>query len=258
MKCGIITPIGPGHEELAGQAKSSISDAIQHGKGAFDAIDWFPVEDPRGELGRSRARNNGIASAREAGCDWLFFLDADDLIAMDAFETVAPLLNQVDAVWGAICELKESGPTLRDSQVMEIGDYAGLIAHDPYLTLQMGHFVKTSCLGEKTFDEDLDTGEDFKYYLDVWKSHRCVKIPKPLFVNRRGRHSTGPRSATGREWGDAARKLIADARTGNVAPDHPPAICAVMICSRLSSRSGLAGGSARKPMRCPGVSSTFP
>lgn len=219
MKCGIVTPVGPGHEELAGQADASISDAVSHGKGAFDEIEWFPVPDPHGELGRSQARNKGIAAAREAGCDWTFFLDADDLIAMDAFDTVAPMLDQFDAVWGAICELKESGPALRESQIMEIRDYAELISHDPYLTLQMGHFVRSSCLGEKPFDEDMDTGEDFKYYLDVWKSHRCVKIPKPLFVNRRGHHSTGPRSATGHEWGEAARNLIADARAGHTVDE---------------------------------------
>jgi len=223
MKCGVITPIGPGHADLARQAESSVLDAVQHSKGSFDDIEWFPVEDPRGELGRSRARNIGIDSAREAGCDWLFFLDADDLIAMDAFDTVSALLDQCDAVWGAICELKESGPALRDSQVLEIKDYAALITHDPYLTLQMGHFVKASCLEEKPFDETLDTGEDFKYYLALWKSHRCIKIPKPLFVNRRGQHSTGPRSASGREWGEAARKLIAEARAGraDAGPQTP-------------------------------------
>ena len=162
MKCVVITPIGPGHEALARQAESSVLDAVKHSRGAFDDITWYPVEDHRGELGRSKARNKGIAHARQTGCDWLFFLDADDLMAMDAFETASPMLGDYDAIFGAICELRETGPVLRDSQIMEIRNYADLIAHDPYLTLQMGHFVRTSCLGDKAFDEALDTGEDFK------------------------------------------------------------------------------------------------
>jgi FkbM family methyltransferase len=59
------------------------------------------------------------------------------------------------------------------------------------------------------FDERMDCGEDFDYYLRLWASHRCVKVQQPLFLNRRNAASTGPRSATPGEWRAAAQGAIA-------------------------------------------------
>jgi glycosyl transferase/beta-hydroxylase protein BlmF len=72
----------------------------------------------------------------------------------------------------------------------------------------MGHFVKTSVAIETLFDETRNTGEDFDYYLRVWETHLCIKIPLPFFYNRRGLHSRGPKSATGREWRLAVTEIM--------------------------------------------------
>src|SRR5258707_1370425 len=111
MKCCVVMPVGPGHELFALDAIDSVTNAATR-PGAFDDVCVVRVDDLNGELGRSAARNDGVKRAKGAGADWLFFLDADDLMHPDAFEAVRPFLHGYDAVWGAICELaddEESG-----------------------------------------------------------------------------------------------------------------------------------------------------
>jgi FkbM family methyltransferase len=86
---------------------------------------------------------------------------------------------------------------------------AELLSYDPWLTVQMGHFVRTAAAAENPFDERLDCGEDFDYYLRLWSRYRCIKMPQPLFLNRRNAASTGPRSATPGQWRSAAQAAIA-------------------------------------------------
>jgi FkbM family methyltransferase len=72
----------------------------------------------------------------------------------------------------------------------------------------MGHFVRTAVAAQHPFNVDLNTGEDFDYYLRLWEHQRCVKIDKIFFANRRGQQSTGPRSATGEDWRRTVDGLI--------------------------------------------------
>jgi FkbM family methyltransferase len=213
MKCAVIMPVGPGHEALALDAQDSVRSAFAHARGAFTALEMIVVDDTAATLGRSQARNNGVAAAAAAGADWIFFLDADDIMDANAFAAVAPSLAGHDAVWGAIAELapdEESG-VLREEQLPEIHGIEPLLSCDPYGLLQIGHFVKTAVALAHPFDTALDAGEDFDYYLRVWAKHKCIKIPQPLFYNRRGMHSTGPRSATGRQWRETVQKLVCKA-----------------------------------------------
>ena len=213
MKCAVIMPVGPGHAALALDARDSIEAAFAAAPGIFSELSVVEIDDTAATLGRSRARNNGIASAIAAGADWIFFLDADDIMDANAFAAVAPYLPRYDAVWGAIAELapdEESG-ILREEQLAEIHGIESLLSCDPYGLLQIGHFVKAPIALANPFDTALDAGEDFDYYLRVWAKHKCIKIQPPLFYNRRGMHSTGPRSATGRQWRETVQKLVCKA-----------------------------------------------
>ena len=215
LKCAVITPIGPGHEDsFRNTCLPSIQQAIEFGAGPFQQIDCIPVADLNGQLGRSRARNIAVNQAYDENYDWLFFLDADDIIYSEAFESVLNLVDEFDGIWGSIVEVSHNNPksiTPRPNQINFINDFNTLIECDPFLTIQMGHFVRTHIAKKFPFDEKLDAGEDFKYYLEVWKDHDCVKFDKPLFFNVRGNHSVGPRSATGTDWrvsvDDQIRKL---------------------------------------------------
>ena len=213
MRCAVITPIGPGHHERYAVARASIDHAWQQSRGPFDDLVHLPLPDPLGQFGRSRRRNDGIRMALDQGVDWLFFLDADDFLAPQAFGAVAPYVGRFRAVWGQICEMSpgETVPKLREGQLGPTSDIVDILTHDPYLTIQMGHFVRTEAAADVMFDEGMDTGEDFKYYLGLWSGGSCVKVSDIFFVNLRGHHSTGPRSADGGQWRTEVQKVICEA-----------------------------------------------
>jgi FkbM family methyltransferase len=202
LRCAVVTPVGPGHEELFDECTRSVTRAFSADAGPFAALHHVRIDDTTGLLGRSRARNEGVRQAAAEGADYVFFLDADDLMAADAFAIAGAFLPAYDAVWGAISSFVDhpDDAVLRANQLWCSSSLSDVLFNEPFLTLQMGHFVRTAVALQHPFDESLDTGEDFDYYLRVWADVRCLKIPKPLFHNRRGHHSTGPRAATGRDW----------------------------------------------------------
>jgi glycosyltransferase involved in cell wall biosynthesis len=177
--------------------------------GPFESVRVKVVDDTLADLGRSAARNQGV-KASEA--DWLFFLDADDLIHPSAFVN----FNRIDwslhdGVWGLISEYV-MGCIVERYQVRAISTYAELLRFSPPLALQIGHFVRREVAAEHPFAEDMDTGEDWKYYLELWEKRRCVKVPYAFYVNERHRPSTGPRAATGKEWNQVVQDLVVAAR----------------------------------------------
>jgi len=174
-------------------------------KGPFKTVNIRIVDDTKGELGRSQARNQGL---EESEAEWVFFLDADDLMHPHCLRNFQA---GYDAVFGQIIEYSNGIAAWR-YQVPEITSYEELLAFDPYLTLQMGHFVRREVVKGIGFDPEMDTGEDWKYYLELWKNHDCVKIDKPLFINVRGQHSQGPRSASGGQWREVVEPMIKAAR----------------------------------------------
>ena len=213
MKCAVVIPIGPGHEVLALDAHDSVEQAFRVAAGPFTSVVVITIDDTQGSLGRSAARNQGVAQAQQQGADWIFFLDADDVLAPRTFAAAGPYIRQYDAVWGAIAELasdEESG-VLRSGQVTELVNFSQLLANDPWITLQIGHFVKIGIATLVPFNPDLDAGEDFDYYLRVWSRFNCIKISEPLFYNRRGMRSTGVRAATDSQWRVAVQHLISTA-----------------------------------------------
>ena len=206
MRLDIITPVGPGHETLIQEAILSLDIAKLH-PGPFDSIQMIAVEDFQGLNGRSKSRNHGI---RKSKSDWLFFLDADDLLHPEAFKNMNDFMKY-DCVWGQITEYRE-GCYLPRYQVPKIENIKVLYDVDPYLTLQMGFFVRRDKM--IPFDESLDCGEDWDVYLKLWKSFKCIKQPKPFMINRRGFHSQGPKSADGGQWRESVTRIIKESRVG--------------------------------------------
>lgn len=212
MKCAVIIPVGPGHDELSREAGASVERAFRENPGPFSEVATFRLNDTKGERGRSACRNLGVERAATDGFEWVFFLDADDVMAPGCFAAVKDHVADRDAIFGLIAETAGDveAATLRPDQVRATDSFGDILRNDPTLTLQMGHFVRTEIVRGIRFDEAMDCGEDFKYYLDLWFRHRCRKIEEVLFVNRRGRHSTGPRSANGRQWSEAVRGVFGD------------------------------------------------
>ena len=76
MKCAVVTPVGPGHDLYALDAEDSVKRATAAARGPFAEIVYIKVDDGLGKMGSAAARNHGVGLAREAGAEWLFFLDA--------------------------------------------------------------------------------------------------------------------------------------------------------------------------------------
>jgi hypothetical protein len=209
-RCAVITPVGPGHENLYGECLASIENSFAVKKGNFSEIVPVRIDDPDGSLGRSGARNLGIKEASAHDVQWIFFLDADDIMAPSAFEYVSPYLEEYDGIWGSIWTIEQGETSARErpEQLPFLDSIEDVLQGDPFLTLQMGHFVRTSVARATLFNESLNTGEDFDYYLRVWEKYRCIKIPLPFFYDRRGLHSQGPKSATGHEWRQQVENII--------------------------------------------------
>lgn len=226
MNCAVITPIGPGHEGLFEQCKASIDNAIHYSKGPFDNVFILAIDDTKGLQGRSHCRNKAVEMACQQQIDWLFFLDADDLMIPNAFEVIQPYYQDYDAIWGAITELNPGAQqgNLRLPQLFSLRTIDELLSFDPFITLQMGHFVKSNIARNNPFAEEMDTGEDFHYYLRIWSQYNCIKMDKPLFLNRRGMHSQGPRSATGQDWKQAVNQIIADYSQKRMLDDEKRAV----------------------------------
>jgi glycosyltransferase involved in cell wall biosynthesis len=201
VKLDVIIPIGPGHEDLVNEAVNSVNMACLTDQGPFTEIKIKAVDDRDGSNGRSKSRNLAMDASK---ADWLFFLDADDLMHPDALGILRDY-EDFDAVWGLIAEYKD-GLVLPRFQVPYIEKFETLVKLDPYYTLQMGFFVRREVMPK--FDEYMDCGEDWKAYIHLWKNYQCIKQDRPLMVNRRGSHSTGPRSATGRDWMEAVHEMI--------------------------------------------------
>jgi FkbM family methyltransferase len=213
LACLVLIPVGPGHETIVEQAAASVELAKAQGLGPFTQVDTLVLEDLKGECGRSRRRNDGVDYALAHGYDWIFFLDADDLMWGQAFQQAAPYVAQKDAIFGLIAEMvpeNEENILLRANQLRSSESLADILRMDPFLTLQMGHFVRASAAATVRFDPAMNTGEDFQYYLELWRQFRCIKIDQILFVNRRGLHSTGPRAADGQAWRTAVDKVFVD------------------------------------------------
>ncbi|MAY89021.1 MAG: hypothetical protein CML02_20145 [Pseudooceanicola sp.] len=215
MKCAVITPVGPGHAELFAQSCApSVAQARSFGMGPFTEIDHMMMDDTAGAHGRSNRRNEALQQALAAGVDWVFFLDADDVMTPNAFAAFGEVLAgepDLDAVWGLICTYNDAGdPELREGQPERIDSRQALLSVMPALAIQIGAFVKTEAAAAIGFDAAMNTGEDFRFYYRLWAAYRCAKRPVIFFVNRRGQHSTGPRAATGADWNESVTRQWAE------------------------------------------------
>ena len=152
-----------------------------------------------------------------------------------AFSIFAGYADRFDAVWGqmAIKPPDTAEHHIRFPQALTLQSVDELLLLDPFMTLLMGHFVRTGVALELPFDENMDAGEDFDYYIRAWEKYRCTKIAEVLSVNRSDRHSSGPRAATADQWRIAATaRLAAGLEKRNLQRDSAQAITALNRCSR--------------------------
>lgn len=219
-KLTVVTPVGPGHEKYAEEAKISVQSAARYSD-YFDSVDHIIVDDTAGELGRSKARNKGIL---EADSDWIFLLDADDLMIKDAlcwFEppkdpsTVAifgSVYIQYPASKWMIGAYIQNGHRVIDAIIPQYdlkNGWDDLVNSDIVGTISMGAFFKRSALIDNLFLESLNSGEDFEFYLNLFSKHNFVKERRPLVLARtRVPSAVGPKGYQNLEWCSACRPYV--------------------------------------------------
>lgn len=184
MELAVITPVGPGHIEVVQNCIRSVGEME---RGPFSNIRHVVVEDYSGALGRSRARNKGMVDA-----DWYFFLDADDTIYPDA---TAHLDTRYVATFGLIVL---NGRAAR-SNICPC-KRVHLVKHGARGTLSMGMFVRAEVARSLRFNEGMEIGEDFDFYMRL---PNFIKVPEKL-VNISYPLNKGKKS----DWLGACRQVI--------------------------------------------------
>ena len=226
----------------------------------FSELEVVPVDDQKGELGRSRARNLGVSRALSSGADWIFFLDADDLMAEGAFAAASSYLPNYDAVWGLVAtqEADEAQAHLRMPQPLTLQSIDEVLAFDPFRTLKMGHFVRAEAARGTPFTETLDAGEDFDYYLRLWESHRCAKVPELFFIIRAARHSVGARAATPEAWRAAALAQLEAKRAQRGLSADPIRLLAAQRRCAAELQARYRARSLAQPEDCLALTASYP
>lgn len=210
MKVVILTPVGPGHEKFTLDRVASITEAIGNTRRDEIGVEHFTVDDTDGELGRSKARNLLREKIPERA-DWVGWFDADDLMAPGALQRLREAVKaqpDLEAVWGAIWSFRGQEPPRVRPRQQYPKTFHELVRMEPTSTLQSGFFVRAAIARQEPWNEAMDAGEDFEMYLRLWRTRKCRKIMDPFMFNRRGEHSTGPRSADGRTWRREVMRLL--------------------------------------------------
>lgn len=192
LTCAVVTPIGPGHQALYDECAKSVKQAFEESGGGFSDLIALRVDDPEGRLGMAQARNLGAEVAENHGADWILFLNADDLLAINAFRDAKTFLENYDAVWGQIFTFENGGTEAvkRIPQIECTDSITDLLAQPPNMLLQTGHFMRTAVARQFLFDETLDDDADLDQALRVWENARCVKLPCAISLKRSGSETT--------------------------------------------------------------------
>ena len=199
MNVVVVIPMGPGHETLAVAAGASVVDAWQWWRGPFADMAIDVVDDRLGELGRSRARNRGIQ--RNPQADFYFLLDADDKMERMAFGCVD---LDAPATFGCV-KLEGINRQVPVSNVYPVTRET-LLQFGARGTLSMGCFVRGDVARATPFDESLDVGEDFDFYLRL---PGFVKIAAPLVSIGYDQPSAGgPRGYDATDWWGACDAVV--------------------------------------------------
>ncbi len=198
MKLAIITPVGPGHEELVEKARQSVEAAKQN-PGPWTSIQHVVVDDTDGVLGIPLARNVGVTQSWDA--DWYFFLDSDDRMAPDAL-----MLNdfEVDATFGAIKIDGNPAPTdhypVTPDNLIEVGPVGSLV---------MGFFARGRMVRCNPWIEVVGP-DDWLWFLDVFyrKGYTFRKRYTPLAYLNKDTPAGGPKGHTkAYDWGASCRSI---------------------------------------------------
>ena len=156
-----------------------------------------------------RKENGGVSSARNAGIRdaagiWLFFLDADDLLKADAFETLLSIASADTDIVCAAYEMQWSdGRTeycgFHGTTPHEVRD--SLIRGDSALNSMCARLYRTEMIrkNQLTVPEGISVGEDVLFNLEAFRCARGYRFSgKSIYIYRRNDASAMAKAGTNR------------------------------------------------------------
>lgn len=196
MKLAVITPVGPGHEKAAEAAIASVTMAT-YGDHPFRSVRHVVIEDKKGFSGRSASRNRGM----KADADWYFFLDADDTMRPDA---LGRNIFTSPATFGSV---SLNGTVIQEN--VYPCSWRRLALYGAHGTLSMGFFCRADIARSLRFNEDMDAGEDFDFYMRL---PGFTKLAVPLVdIGYDLPSAGGPRGYDKIDWVGICNRVIAAA-----------------------------------------------
>lgn len=191
-----------------------------------DVLEALAAEDTRIRVihqengGVSSARNRGVESARG---EWLFFLDADDLLTPDALETLLALTDDsLDVICGAYAMRYVDEGGREEIHACADGDLQtvleSLIRGDSALNSMCARLYRTSMVINRHIRAPLGVkvGEDVLFNLDFFASARAWKMTdKVIYIYEFGGDSAMTRArrdvyAKSRDMLDGITRYIAE------------------------------------------------
>ena len=153
--------------------------------------------------------NGGVSSARNAGMkeargEWLFFLDADDLLKENALEILLSLISpDIDITCGAYEMLWDDGRTeycgCRTGTLHEIRD--SLIRGDSALNSMCARLYRTEMIRKYRLEtpEGIAIGEDVHFNLEAFRCAReFMFTERSIYIYRRNENSAMANAERGR------------------------------------------------------------
>lgn len=195
-KIGVITPVHNDIEHLfnaINSVRSQTIDNVVHyiyndasTDGLFEDINEL-LEDndfnyycAKEQHGQSYGRNFLIEKAINNGCEYIAFLDSDDIWSNDHLEIALEYLKDADIVYSKPTFVNESGNIVIPVNIPVPDIFIGKqLLHNNFIWIS-SVVAKAECFHEKSFDSKLDSIEDWDMWIRLWKSnYRFKNIDKP-------------------------------------------------------------------------------
>ncbi len=141
------------------------------------------------DAGQSDALNRALRRARG---DWVVWLNADDLLADDAFEKATPLAtDDVDLIYGDYGYVDERGSVIRKFEVADTLDRHRLLTEGFELFSGAALFRRSLFERYGDFDTGLRMAMDYDLYLRIAPHVRAARCHATLaYLRRHGRSAT--------------------------------------------------------------------
>ncbi len=172
LTCCVITPVDNVSESHRRACQEAILAAKTLSMGPFDEVADRPMA-------------GGAFQGPAPEADWMCYMDPMEPLAAEAFESLSPVVDHYDALWGGVAERTSDGGISVD----EKGQYGcQAFVEFFHMALHWGlgrtHFVKSSALTAKPFGDGAAYAD---YLIALWHDHACLKSAQPISAGTDGK-----------------------------------------------------------------------